>query len=121
MKRNHRLLASAAAVLGFAVPVVAGQAGQVNAGEVEALLLAVTHEVVEAEFEWNHGNLKSESLQLAQIGDAVGQCRDALHQRESRLSHSRILGHHQHIGEEAVDRRLKIPQNLAQTPDDPLV
>ena len=38
----------------FAVAVVAGQAGQVNAGEVEALLLAVAHEVVEAEFEWNH-------------------------------------------------------------------
>ena len=64
--------------------------------------------------------LHSEPLQLAQIGDAVGQRRDPLHQRQSRLPHRRILGHHQHIGEKAVDRRLKNPQNLAQTPDNPL-
>ena len=43
----------------FAVPVVAGQAREVDAAEVERLLVAVAHEVREAEFVWDHGNLES--------------------------------------------------------------
>ena len=31
-----------------------------------------------------------------------------------RLSHSRILGHHQHVGEETVDRRVQLAQHLAK-------
>ena len=39
----------------FAVAVVPRQAREVDAAEVEHLLLAVAHEVREAEFVWDHG------------------------------------------------------------------
>ncbi len=45
-----------------------------------------------------------ESLQLAQIGDSIRQRGDPLHQGQSRLPHGRVFGHHQHVGEETVDR-----------------
>ena len=41
----------------FAVTVVARQACEVDAAEVERLLVAVAHEVGEAEFVWDHGKL----------------------------------------------------------------
>ena len=47
------------------------------------------------------------------VGDDLGRCRrccrivprEARQQREPRAPHRRIVGHHQHVGEEAIDRR----------------
>jgi len=44
---------------GLAVAVVARETGEVNAGEIEALFLAIAHEVVEFEFMGNHDSVSA--------------------------------------------------------------
>lgn len=67
--------------------------------------------------EQNHlySRLRLEPFEFAQVGDAIGQCGDLLHQSQAVLLQGFVIGHHEYFIKELVDGRDEFLDSLQES------